>query len=100
MSKAEQAFNKYDVSGDGCLQISELYMVFIRHVMLARTLISEWQALGMCNLTMTPDALQAHVEEEFAKFDKDDSGWISLNEFLHLYNSLFLDEVSMEDFLG
>jgi len=83
MSKAEKAFNKYDVSGDGCLQISELYM-----------------ALGMCNLTMKPDALQAHVEEEFAKFDKDNSGWISLNEFLHLYNSLFLDEVSMEDFLG
>lgn len=83
MSKAEQAFNKYDVSGDGCLQISELYM-----------------ALGMCNLTMTPEALQAHVEEEFSKFDKDDSGWISLNEFLHLYNALFLDEVSMEDFLG
>ena len=49
---------------------------------------------------MTPKALQAHVEEEFSKFDKDDSGWISLNEFLHLYNALFLDEVSMEDFLG
>ena len=41
MSKAEQAFNKYDVSGDGCLQISELYMVFVQHLMLARTLISE-----------------------------------------------------------